>query len=148
VDGNTLTGETTSNNFGKSMIENGKVDGDNVSFTITVSMGGNDAKVEYKGKVVDADSIKFEVSVAGLRPDHRTCRHARPLNPKDPALDRFGRRAAEENSHVAGGNLRRRTSFRSNDNGRKVHCWHWRRHRIIAAHGPRSAGSCCVLCPR
>ena len=65
VDGNKLTGETTSNNFGKSTIENGKVDGDNVSFTITVSMGGNDAKVEYKGKVVDADTIKFEVSVQG-----------------------------------------------------------------------------------
>jgi hypothetical protein len=28
-------------------------------------MGGNDAKVEYKGKVVDADTIKFEVSVQG-----------------------------------------------------------------------------------
>ena len=41
------------------------MDGGNVSFTITVSMGGNDAKVEYKGKVVDADSIKFEVSVQG-----------------------------------------------------------------------------------
>ena len=65
ANGNNLTGETTSNNFGKSTIENGKVDGDNVSFTITVSMGGNDAKVEYKGKVVDADTIKFEVSVQG-----------------------------------------------------------------------------------
>jgi hypothetical protein len=64
VDGNKLTGETTSNNFGKSTID-GRVDGDNVSFTITVSMGGNDAKVEYKGKVVDADTIKFEVSVQG-----------------------------------------------------------------------------------
>jgi hypothetical protein len=38
VDGNNLTGDTTSNMFGKSTIEDGKIDGDSVSFTITVKM--------------------------------------------------------------------------------------------------------------
>jgi hypothetical protein len=33
VDGHKLTGETTSNMFGKSTIEDGKVDGDDVSFS-------------------------------------------------------------------------------------------------------------------
>jgi hypothetical protein len=66
VDGNNLTGETTSNNFGKSIIDDGKVDGDNVSFTLKISMGGKDAKVSYKGKVTDANTIKFTVGVEGF----------------------------------------------------------------------------------
>ena len=66
MDGNRLTGETTSNNFGKSTIDDGKVEGDTVSFTLKVSMGGNDAKVSYKGKITDANTIKFTVSAEGF----------------------------------------------------------------------------------
>jgi len=66
VDGHKLTGETTSNNFGKSTLEDGKVEGDGVSFTLTVSMGGNENKVYYKGKVVDANTINFQVEVRGF----------------------------------------------------------------------------------
>ena len=66
VDGNKLTGETSSNNFGKSTIDDGKVEGDNVSFTLKISMGGNDAKVSYTGKITDANTIKFTVSVEGF----------------------------------------------------------------------------------
>ena len=40
VDGHKLTGETTSNMFGKSTIEDGKVDGDDISFSVTVNMRG------------------------------------------------------------------------------------------------------------
>ncbi len=69
VDGPKLTGETTSNMFGKSALEDGKVDGDNVSFTITVNMRGNEGKVSYKGKMVEGDTIKFESHSAILRPD-------------------------------------------------------------------------------
>jgi len=65
VDGHKLTGETTSNNFGKSAIEEGKVDGDDVSFSLTVKMQGRDAKVSYKGKV-EGDAIKFTVGVQGF----------------------------------------------------------------------------------
>ncbi len=63
VDGHTLTGETNSNMFGKSTIEDGKVEGDDVSFTLTVSVGGNEGKVNYKGKIVDPDTINFKVEV-------------------------------------------------------------------------------------
>ena len=65
VDGHKLTGETTSNTLGKSAIEDGKVDGDDVSFSLTVKMQGSEAKVSYKGKV-DGDTIKFTVEVQGF----------------------------------------------------------------------------------
>ena len=65
VDGHKLTGETTSNMFGKSTIEDGKVDGDDVSFTLTVNVQGNEGKVNYKGKV-DGDTIKFTVEVQAV----------------------------------------------------------------------------------
>jgi hypothetical protein len=51
VDGEKLTGETTSSFLGKSTIADGKVDGDNITFTITVKLQDNDTKVTYKGKV-------------------------------------------------------------------------------------------------
>jgi hypothetical protein len=60
VDGNTLSGETSSQMMGKSAIEDGKVDGDNLSFSIKVSFQGNDMKLNYKGVVKDGE-IKFHV---------------------------------------------------------------------------------------
>jgi len=62
VDGNKLTGETTSNMFGKSVIEDGKIEGDNISFSITVKVQDNEGKANYKGKV-DGNRIKFTVDV-------------------------------------------------------------------------------------
>ena len=62
VDGNKLTGDTTSDMFGKSTIEDGKIDGDNIWFTITVSFQGNEGKVNYKGKV-KGDEIAFTVDI-------------------------------------------------------------------------------------
>ncbi len=64
VEGDKLTGETSSDRFGKSAITDGKVDGDNLSFTITVSFDGNEAQVNYKGKV-SGDVIKFTVEIPG-----------------------------------------------------------------------------------
>lgn len=51
VEGSTLTGETTSTMLGKSVIEDGKVDGDNLSFSIRAKFQGDDVKLIYKGKV-------------------------------------------------------------------------------------------------
>lgn len=65
VDGHKLTGETNSARFGKSAIEDGKVDGDDVSFTLTVNVQGTQGKVNYKGKV-DGDTIKFTVELQAL----------------------------------------------------------------------------------
>ena len=64
AEGTKLTGETSSDRFGKSEIQNGKVDGDNISFTIAVSFQGNEANVNYKGKV-KGEEIKFTVEAPG-----------------------------------------------------------------------------------
>ena len=60
-DGAKLTGETTSSMMGKSTIADGKVEGDTVTFSITGNMQGQDMKMTYKGKIVSATEIKFDV---------------------------------------------------------------------------------------
>jgi hypothetical protein len=60
VDGNKLTGETNSSMMGKSTLTDGKVDGDNVTFTITVKFQDNEMKLNYKGKV-SGNEIHFTV---------------------------------------------------------------------------------------
>jgi hypothetical protein len=50
VEGTKLTGEAVSPMFGKSVIENGKVDGDSVSFQLTVKFQDNELKISYAGK--------------------------------------------------------------------------------------------------
>jgi hypothetical protein len=60
VAGTTLTGETTSQMMGKSVINDGKVEGDSISFTIDVKFQENEMKLNYKGKV-NGDTIKFTV---------------------------------------------------------------------------------------
>ena len=57
VDGDKLTG-TLSGRQGEIPISDGKVSGDDISFTTTVSRGGNEFKVNYKGKV-SGDEIRF-----------------------------------------------------------------------------------------
>lgn len=64
VDGDKLTGETTSQMMGKSTIMDGKVDGDNVSFSIIVKFQDNEMKLNYKGKV-EGSQIKFHVERDG-----------------------------------------------------------------------------------
>ena len=66
VEGTKLTGETTSQMMGKSTITDGKVEGDNVTFTITGNIQGNEMKLTYKGKVAaDGKSIQFTVDAGG-----------------------------------------------------------------------------------
>lgn len=63
-DGAKLTGETTSEMMGKSTITDGKVEGDNVTFTITVKFQDQEMKLNYKGKIA-GDTIKFTVDGIG-----------------------------------------------------------------------------------
>ena len=60
AEGSKLTGETTSSMMGKSTIMDGKIDGDNLSFTITVKFQDNEMKLNYKGKV-SGNEIHFTV---------------------------------------------------------------------------------------
>ena len=64
VDGTKLTGETTSEMMGKSTITDGKIDGDNVSFTITAKFQDNEMKLNYKGKIA-GDAIKLSTEFPG-----------------------------------------------------------------------------------
>lgn len=63
-DGTKLTGETTSEFTGKSTVENGKVEGDTVTFTITATFQGNEMKLKYNGKIA-GDEITLDVEFAG-----------------------------------------------------------------------------------
>jgi hypothetical protein len=65
VEGEKLTGETVSSFAGKSEIKDGKIKGDDMSFTITINLQGNTMDVAYKGKVVSKDEIKFTADVNG-----------------------------------------------------------------------------------
>ncbi len=56
-DGKALTG-TVSTQRGDMQISDGKVDGDNISFTTVMKMGDNEMKLTYTGKV-KGDSIDF-----------------------------------------------------------------------------------------
>jgi len=55
--GDQLTGTVTSPR-GEQQISEGKVDGDEISFTVVVEFNGNSMKFFYKGKVT-GDEIKF-----------------------------------------------------------------------------------------
>ena len=63
VDGGKLTG-TVSGMQGDNPISDGKVSGDDISFTVALSFNGNDIKMNYKGKVA-GDEIKFTRTVEG-----------------------------------------------------------------------------------
>ncbi len=58
VDGEKLTGTVSSGQAGDLAITNGKVTGDEISFVVVMSFGGNDIKQNYKGKI-SGDEIKF-----------------------------------------------------------------------------------------
>jgi len=59
TDGNKVTGETTSERFGKSTIMDGKIEGDTVTFSVMIKVQDNDVKVNYKGAIKSADAIDF-----------------------------------------------------------------------------------------
>lgn len=63
-EGAKLTGETTSSFAGKSVINDGKVDGENITFTIVVKIQDQELKMNYKGKVT-GNEIKFTVDGFG-----------------------------------------------------------------------------------
>ena len=63
-DGTKLTGETTSSFTGKSTITDGKVDGNNVSFTVKREFNGNSMVIKYEG-VLNGDELKLKITRNG-----------------------------------------------------------------------------------
>jgi hypothetical protein len=63
ADGNTVTG-TVSGRGGETEISDGKIDGDNVSFTVVREFNGNKMTMKYTGTVT-GEGIKFKVEAEG-----------------------------------------------------------------------------------
>jgi len=64
ADGATLTGSTTGPDGKEMAIKDGKIDGDKVSFSITLDFGGQEMKMEYKG-VLSGDDLKLSLDMMG-----------------------------------------------------------------------------------
>ena len=60
-----LTGHAKSN-FGEGDLSEGKVNGDTVTFIETLKFEGMDLRIDYKGKIVSADEIKFTRQVGDI----------------------------------------------------------------------------------
>jgi autotransporter translocation and assembly factor TamB len=60
ADGTTLTGSVQGARGGTADIQDGKVDGDKVSFTVTRKMQDNEIKIMYEGTVAGS-TIKFKM---------------------------------------------------------------------------------------
>jgi hypothetical protein len=64
VEGAKLTGTTTHNMFGESTIQDGRIEGDTLTFWISVKIQDNDTKLTYKGKV-EGETIRLTAEIAG-----------------------------------------------------------------------------------
>jgi hypothetical protein len=64
VDGAKLTG-TVTGRMGESQVSEGKVDGDNISFSVVREFNGNEFRMNYKGKVSETE-IKFTVEMPAM----------------------------------------------------------------------------------
>ena len=65
ADGATLTGTTTGPDGMDVKITDGKLDGNNVSFTVNLDFGGMPLVLNYKG-VLSGAQIKFTIDVFGM----------------------------------------------------------------------------------
>lgn len=72
VNGNTLTGTATCAEQGTNPIQNGKINGDTLSFTEPGKLSGSSVVTKYTGKVVGPDKIKFSHQFADFPPDSFT----------------------------------------------------------------------------
>jgi opacity protein-like surface antigen len=76
VDGAALTGKITTAR-GDADIQDGKVDGDTITFNQVVNFNGNEMKIAYKG-AVSGDNIKFTRTIGDRPPAEFTAARAKP----------------------------------------------------------------------
>jgi len=65
ADGATLTGSQTGMDGMELQIKNGKIDGDKISFVVTIDFGGMAFDLNYTG-VVSPDTIKLTIDIPGM----------------------------------------------------------------------------------
>ena len=63
AEGTTLTGVHIVNGQ-ETPIKDGKIDGNNISFTVALDMGGQETKIDHKG-VISGDQIKMTYEMMG-----------------------------------------------------------------------------------
>jgi len=66
VKGSTLTGDIKGSLLGDSKVENGKVDGQKITFAENGSFMGMPLHLEYVGEMTSADEIKFTRNIEGV----------------------------------------------------------------------------------
>jgi hypothetical protein len=71
-----LTG-TAKSNIGEAVISEGKVTGDAVTFVEMLKFDGNDIRIDYKGKIVSADEIKFTRQVGDFATEELVAKRAK-----------------------------------------------------------------------
>jgi hypothetical protein len=64
AEGAALTGSTTGPDGSQIAIKDGKIDGNNISFSVTFDFGGQEMKMEYKG-VLSGNQIKLTFDMMG-----------------------------------------------------------------------------------
>jgi hypothetical protein len=64
AEGTTLTGTRLGPENNQIPIKDGKIDGNNISFSVTIDMGGDQMKLDYKG-VLSAGQIKLSGEAMG-----------------------------------------------------------------------------------
>jgi hypothetical protein len=64
VDGAKLTGSVSNQMMAETAIADGKIDGDNLTFTVNANFNGNEVKLNYKAKVT-GNEMKITVEIPG-----------------------------------------------------------------------------------
>jgi len=77
VKGNTLTGKVKGNLTGESEIQNGKIDGDAISFVENTKYQDMPLTFTYSGRVISADEIKLTRSLEGFPPEELVVKRAK-----------------------------------------------------------------------
>jgi hypothetical protein len=76
VDGAKLTGKAINEQFGPTDIQDGKIDGDNITFAELLNFNGNEIRIIYTGKI-DGDEIKFTRKVGDFATEEIVAKRAK-----------------------------------------------------------------------
>ena len=77
VKGSALTGTAKSNLLGESELQEGKVDGDKISFVENANFQGMPLKITYSGTMTSADEIAFTRNVADIANEKLVAKRAK-----------------------------------------------------------------------
>lgn len=76
VQGAELTGSMKSGN-GESKVENGKVEGDTITFVENLDYQGTALKIDYTGKIISNDEISFSRKVGDIATEQLTAKRVK-----------------------------------------------------------------------